>query len=214
VPRPLSHAAYAAAGAKPALVAGKRQQLLRMALVAHHAQEAILEHTAAQERLEFLSPVLGLRTVFRRKTRNEIRVVRLRQRAQQRALENMASVGRRNRLRGRCGAGIARCRATLQCAEAQHGTLLCIDGCRVFRAASSPPIGVCPVHGWNIGAAQRRKSPACSCCPRPAFRRQARLMNAPDPLEAHALRRWSRPSARAASRRAEGASQARMHPAH
>ena len=39
----------------------------------------------------------------------------------------------------------------------------------------------------------------------PALRRQARLMNAPDPREAPALRRWRRPLARAAPRRAEGA---------
>jgi len=37
--------------------------------------------------------------------------------------------------------------ASLQCGEAQHETLLCSDGCTVFRAASSPPIGVFLVHG-------------------------------------------------------------------
>jgi hypothetical protein len=147
VPRTLGHAACAAAGAKPALLAGERQQPFRMALLAHHAQEAVLEHAATQERLELLAHVLRQRAVFCRKTRNEIRVVRLYQRVQQRALGNMASIGRRGRQRGRCGAGSARRCASIQCGEAQHETLLCIDGCTVFRAASSPPIGVCPVHG-------------------------------------------------------------------
>jgi len=39
-------------------------------------------------------------------------------------------------------------------------------------------------------------------------------MNALYLPDAHALRRWRRPSARAASRRSEGARQARMRPAH
>ena len=79
-------------------------------------------------------------------TRNEIRVVRLYQRVQQRALGNMANTGRRGRQRGRCGAGNARRCASFQCGEVLHETLLYSDGCTVFRAASSPPIGVCPVH--------------------------------------------------------------------
>jgi len=48
VPRTLGHAACAAAGAKAALLAGKRQQSLGMALLAHHAQKAVIEHAAAQ----------------------------------------------------------------------------------------------------------------------------------------------------------------------
>jgi len=111
----------------------------------------------------------GQRAVLRRKTRHQIRVVRLHQPVRQRALGNMASVGRRGRLRGRYGAGTARRCASLQCGEAQHEARLYSIGCTVFRAASSPPIGVCPVHGWNISAAQRRKSPACCCCPRRRF---------------------------------------------
>ncbi len=66
-----------------------------MALLAHHTQEAVVEHTATQVFLEFLAHVLGKRAVFRLKTCNEIRVVRLHQRAQQRALGNMARVARR-----------------------------------------------------------------------------------------------------------------------
>ena len=115
-------------------------EFVGMAVLAHHAQEAVLKHAAAQERLELLAHIRGQRAVLRHKTRNEIRVVRLHQRVQQRALGNMASVGRR-------GAGEARRCASLQCAEAQQETLLFSDGCTVFRAASSPPIGVCPVHG-------------------------------------------------------------------
>jgi len=35
-----------------------------MALLAHHAQEAVLKHAAAQERLELLAHVLRQRAVF------------------------------------------------------------------------------------------------------------------------------------------------------
>jgi len=122
-------------------------EFVGMALLAHHAQEAVLEHAAAQERLELLAHVLGQRAVLRRKTRDEIRVVRLYPRLQQRALGRMPRIDRCGRQRGRCGAGIARRCATLQCGEAQHETLLYSDGRTVFRPASSPPIGVCPVHG-------------------------------------------------------------------
>ena len=166
-PRTLGHAPRAAARAEAAFLAGKRQQPLGMALLAHHAQEAVFEHAAAQVFVELLAHVLGQRAIFRRKTCNEVRVVRLHQRVQQRTLGNMARVGRRGRQRGRCGASGARRCASLRCGEAQHGTLLCIDGCTVFRAASSPHIGVSPAHGEDIGAAQRRKSPTCCCCPRP-----------------------------------------------
>jgi len=38
-----------------------------MALLAHHAQEAVHEHAAAQERLELLAHVLRQRAVFCRK---------------------------------------------------------------------------------------------------------------------------------------------------
>jgi len=46
-------------------------EFVRMALLAHHAQEAVLKHAAAQERLELLAHVRGQRAVLRRKTRNE-----------------------------------------------------------------------------------------------------------------------------------------------
>jgi len=71
MPRTLGHAPRAAAGAKPTPLAEKRQQPLRMALLAHHAQEAVLEHAAAQERLELLAHIRGQRAVLRRKTRKE-----------------------------------------------------------------------------------------------------------------------------------------------
>jgi len=44
-----------------------------MALLAHYAKEAVLEHAAAQERLELLAHILGQRSVLRLKTRNQIR---------------------------------------------------------------------------------------------------------------------------------------------
>ena len=89
------------------------------------------------ERLELLAHVLGQLVVLRSKTRHEVRVVRLHPRVQQRALGRMASIGRCGRQRGRCGDGEARRCATVKCGEAQHDTLLCIDGCTVFSAASS-----------------------------------------------------------------------------
>jgi len=55
-------------------------EFVGMAVLAHHAQEAVVEHAAAQERLELLAHILGQRSVLRRKTRNQIRAVRLYQR--------------------------------------------------------------------------------------------------------------------------------------
>jgi len=55
VPRALGNATRAATGAEATLLAGKRQQPFGMALLAHHAQKAVLEHAAAQERLELLA---------------------------------------------------------------------------------------------------------------------------------------------------------------
>jgi len=110
-------------------------EFVSMALLVDHAQEAVIEHAAAQERPELLARIPKQRAIFRRKTRNKVRVVRLHPRVQQRALGNMASVARRGRLRGRCGAGDARRCASLRRAEVQHETLLCSDGCTVFRAA-------------------------------------------------------------------------------
>ena len=118
-----------------------------MAVLAHHPQKAVLEHAAAQILLELLAHVGWQRAVFGLKTRDEIRVVRLHQRVQQRALGNMARVARHGRLRGRDGASGERGCASLWRGEAQHETLLRIDGCTVFRAASSPPIGVSPAYG-------------------------------------------------------------------
>ena len=87
-----------------------------MALLAHHAQEAVLEHAAAQERLELLAHVPGQRAVLRRKTRDEIRVVRLYQRLQQRALGRMPRIDRCGRQRGRRRGGARRCTA-VQCGD-------------------------------------------------------------------------------------------------
>ncbi|KKD57304.1 hypothetical protein VM57_08685 [Stenotrophomonas maltophilia] len=77
VPRALGHAPRPAAGAEAALLAGEGHQPLGPALLAHHAQEAVLEHAAAQVGLELLAHILGQRAVFGLKTRDEVRVVRL-----------------------------------------------------------------------------------------------------------------------------------------
>ncbi len=77
VPRALGHAPRPAAGAEAALLAGIRHQPLGPALLADHAQEAVLEHAAAQVGLELLAHILGQRAVFGLKTRDEVRVVRL-----------------------------------------------------------------------------------------------------------------------------------------
>ena len=60
MPRRLGHAPCAAARAEAALLARKRHQPFRVALLAHHAQEAVVEHAAAQKRLEFLVRILCL----------------------------------------------------------------------------------------------------------------------------------------------------------
>jgi hypothetical protein len=147
VPRRLGHAPRAATRAKTTFLAGEGHQPFRVAVLAHHAQEAMVEHATAQERPELLAHVLGQRAVFRMKTCDEIRVVRLHQRAQQRALGRMPRIGRCGRQRGRgCAGGARRC-AAVQRGEAQHGMLLCSDGCTLFRAASSLPIGVSLAYG-------------------------------------------------------------------
>ncbi|CRN69255.1 hypothetical protein PAERUG_P42_1_London_26_VIM_2_10_12_00013 [Pseudomonas aeruginosa] len=77
MPRRLGHAPCAAARAQPALLAGIRHQPLGTTVLADHAQEAVLEHAAAQVGLELLAHILGQRAVFGLKTRDEVRVVRL-----------------------------------------------------------------------------------------------------------------------------------------
>ena len=110
------------------------------------SQEAVVEHPAAQVGIELLAHVLGQRAVFRGKSRKQIRVVRLHQRVQQRALGNVASVGRGGGQGGRCGAGDARRLASLRRGKTQHGTLLGSDGWTGLRAASAPSISIPPAH--------------------------------------------------------------------
>ena len=99
VPRRLGHAPRAATRAEATLLAGEGHQPLRMAVLAHHPQEAVVEYAATQVGIELLAHVGWQRAVFGLKTCEEIRVVRLHQRVQQRALRNMARVARRGRLR-------------------------------------------------------------------------------------------------------------------
>jgi hypothetical protein len=147
VPRRLGHAPRAATRAKATLLAGEGHQPLRMAVLAHHPQEAVVEYAATQVGIQLIAHVGWQRAVFGLETCDEIRVVRLHQRVQQRACGNMARVARRARPGGRWGAsGESGCDSLLR-GEAQHETLLRIDGCSVFRAASSPPIGASPAYG-------------------------------------------------------------------
>lgn len=147
VPRTLGLAPRATTRADAALLAGERQQQFRMALLAYHAQEAVLAHAAAQERQDLLAHIRRQRAGLHLKTPNEIQVVRLHQRAQERALGRMASTARRGHQRSRLGADAALRCGPLRHGEAQHGTLLYSDGSTVFHPASSPLTGVCPVHG-------------------------------------------------------------------
>jgi hypothetical protein len=87
--------ACTAARAEPALLARKRHQPLRAALLAHHAQEAVFEHAAAQVGLERLAYVGGQRTFLGRELREEVGIVRLHQGMQQPALGSVAGVDRR-----------------------------------------------------------------------------------------------------------------------
>lgn len=137
-----------------------------MPVLAHHPQEAVVDYAATQVGIEFLAHVGWQRAVCGLKTRENVRVVRLHQRAQQRALGNMVRVARRGRERERCGAdGAMRC-ASLRDGKTQHGTLLGIDGCTALISASASPIGDSPAHGQAISAAQRRRSPTCCRCAR------------------------------------------------
>jgi len=88
---------------------------------------------------------------LRRKTRIEIRAVRLHQRVQHCALGNMASEGRRGRLRGRCGAGGARrCAPLPRSAESDIACLLLLS--------ETPSPEASPVV-QQIAAAQRIELP-------------------------------------------------------
>jgi hypothetical protein len=139
VPRALGHAPRPAAGAEAALLAGKGHQPLGPALLAHHAQETVLEHAAAQVRVEFLTHVRGQAAVLRLKAGQEIRVVRLDQRVQQRALGRVARITR---------SGVDdqpwRAHRSLppRCGEARHAALRCRDGCSGLRPRSALPIGI------------------------------------------------------------------------
>jgi len=139
MPRRLGHAPRAAAGAEAALLAGIRHQPLGTTVLADHAQEAVLEHAAAQVGLELLAHILGQRAVFGLKTRDEVRVVRLDQRVQQRALGQVARVTR-------SGVGGRQWRAHLGlppgCGQARHAALRCRDGCSGLRPRARVHIGV------------------------------------------------------------------------
>ncbi|MCI1709238.1 MAG: hypothetical protein LKM39_01715 [Chiayiivirga sp.] len=56
-----------------------------MAVLARHAQESVIEHAAAQEFVELLAHVLGHGAILLREPFEEVRVMRLHQRVQQRA---------------------------------------------------------------------------------------------------------------------------------
>ena len=71
-----------------------------MTVRARHAQEAVVEHTATQVFVELLAHVCGHGAILVREPFEEVRVMRLHQRVQQRALGNVARVARR--VRGRC----------------------------------------------------------------------------------------------------------------
>ncbi len=79
MPRRLGHAPRAAAGAEAALLAGIRHQPLGTTVLADHAQEAVLEHAAAQVGLELLAHILGQRAVFYLTAREKVRPMRLQQ---------------------------------------------------------------------------------------------------------------------------------------
>jgi hypothetical protein len=65
-----------------------------VALLAHHPQKAVLAHPAAQGLVELLANILRQRAILRFDASNEIRVVRLYQGVQQRALGCVARVAR------------------------------------------------------------------------------------------------------------------------
>jgi hypothetical protein len=103
MPRTLGHAPCAATRADAALLVGKRYQALGMAVLARHAQETVVEHAAELVAIELLAHVFGQHAVFRRKPSEEVRVVRLHQRVQKRALGSVVGVARHCRC-GRRGA--------------------------------------------------------------------------------------------------------------
>jgi hypothetical protein len=79
-----------------ALLAGERHQPFGVALPAHHAQEAVFEHTTTQVSLELLAHACRHAAVFRLEAREEVRVMPLPQRVQQRALRRVPRVARRD----------------------------------------------------------------------------------------------------------------------
>ncbi|EKK97637.1 hypothetical protein VCHC61A2_3617 [Vibrio cholerae HC-61A2] len=138
VPRTLGHASRAATRAEPALLAGEGHQPLCTAVLAHHPQEAVLEYAATQVGIERLADIPGQRAALRFDPCNEVRVVRLYQRVQQRALGRVARVPR-------TGVGGRQWRASRGlppgCGEARHAALRCGDGCSVLRLCSHVRIG-------------------------------------------------------------------------
>jgi hypothetical protein len=102
----MRRAPCAAAGAEAALLATERHQPFRVAVFAHHAHEAVFEHTAAQERIELLAHVAGQRAAFVRQARAQRGRVIAHQRVEARVFGRVARVtrrGRRARARGRSG---------------------------------------------------------------------------------------------------------------
>lgn len=84
-------------GQKPRFLQEKATSLSAWQRSHNHPQEAVVEYAAAQVFLEFLAHLGWQRAVFGLKTREEVWVVRLCQRVQQRALGSMARVARRRR---------------------------------------------------------------------------------------------------------------------
>nr|QIS34212.1 hypothetical protein [Klebsiella pneumoniae] len=98
----------------------------------------MLEYAATQVGIERLADIPGQRAALRFDPCNEVRVVRLYQRVQQRALGRVARVPR-------TGVGGRQWRASRGlppgCGEARHAALRCGDGCSVLRLCSHVRIG-------------------------------------------------------------------------
>ena len=121
-----------------------------MAVLARHAQEAVIEHAAAQELVELLAHVLGHGAILLREPLEEVRVMRLHQRVQQGALGRVARVARRGR--GHCRRRRAHHGLPPERDELRHGTLLCSDGSSGLRPPSRHHIGVSLIRGSEFAA--------------------------------------------------------------
>jgi hypothetical protein len=162
-------------GQKPALLAGIRHQPLGTAVLADHAQEAVLEHAAAQVGLELLAHILGQRAVFYLTAREKVRPMRLHQRIQQRALGTVRRIASRGqmRCRRRCVRhGILQLRHGR--GEARHETLRCREW--LLKLAPAPagsyrpfPVFVSDIAALKTGRFPRRTPESTKPGKRPGF---------------------------------------------